>query len=701
MTLTTVRPSPGNVADGEPKRHKAADVAPRRFRPDIQGLRAVAVLLVVLYHAGVPGLRGGFVGVDVFFVISGFLITGQLAKELERTGRISLLAFYARRARRLLPPAALVVVASLIFAHFFMPFSQLVSLTRDALYTAIYGINYHLAIEGVNYQNASAPPSAFQHFWSLAVEEQFYLVWPLLMIICAVVGRNRLRRVLLIFAIVAVCAVTLKLSIVTTPKDSPMAYFGIQTRAWELGIGALIALMSPAIAGLPDRAARLLGASGLVAVIASAFVYSDQTPYPGSAALVPVLGTAAIIAAGTRAVDRSVESRLLSGGAMQYIGRASYTWYLWHWPMLILIPLWWGRDLVLWERLEVVFLAFWFAVLTYFLENASARSMWRAGRWVMTGLGLSAAMAVTASVVALLIPNLEGAGAAQAAITLSSADQAVVTRALTESLPITKVPSNLTPTIKNAAYDSPSGRGFGCIADLQSVTSPMCVLGDKHGQRTAVLVGDSHADQWVGALSPWAKQYHWKLIEMTKSACPVARLPVWEFDLKRIYTECTTYQKWRDQQIKRIAPDLIIASSADALGISVDHPPNVWSDVTVNELKDLAGGHSRVVYIGDSPYLSPDGLGCIEKNLNEARTCVYHRSLASQPAWNEAYLLLGKKTVGAGFAYIDTRKFFCINNECPLIVKNMLTHRDQGHVTDTYATWLAPMFAPIFKDGKS
>lgn len=682
--------------------HRAGPPPERRFRPDIQGLRAVAVLLVVLNHAGLPGLGGGYVGVDVFFVISGFLITGQLVKELDRTGRISLLDFYARRARRLLPPATLVVVSTLVFAYFFMPFSQLVSLTKDAMYAAVYGINYHLALEGVQYSNAEAPPSAFQHFWSLAVEEQFYFVWPVLMMACAFLGRRRLRRVLLIAVVVAICAVTLKLSLVTTPTDSSMAYFGIQTRAWELGAGALVALMSPAFTGMSDRVARILGWGGLVAVVASAVLYSESTPYPGSAALVPVLGTAAIIAAGTRPVDRSVESRLLAGGAMQYMGRASYTWYLWHWPMLILIPLWWGRELVLWERLEVVFLAFWFAVLTYFLENASARSLWRAGRWVLTGLGLSATMAAAAALVAMLVPSLEGTGAVQNAVSLDVADQALVTRAISDSLAITKVPSNLTPDLENARYDAPKDVDLGCIADLDAVTSDLCVYGDRNGQRTAVVLGDSHADQWMGALHLRAKKSGWKLIELTKAACPVSRLPVYSADLKRMYTECQEYQSWRMEQVARIRPELIVASSSDAVGLSKDHPPGVWSEATIAELRALSvAGGSRIVYIGDSPYLQEDGLGCIEKNLHDARICEYGRSLESQPEWGQAYDQLRTKTTAAGFAFIDTRDFFCIGNRCPLIVKNMLTHRDQGHVTNTYATWLAPMFAPIFKDGDS
>lgn len=690
--------APATRAATTPTRsRRALPIDTRRFRPDIQGLRAVAVLLVVLYHAELPGLRGGYVGVDVFFVISGYLITQQLVKEVDRTGRMSLLGFYGRRARRLLPASTLVVLTTLLVGRLVLPYSQLEALLKDAFYSAFYGINYHLAAEGVNYQAASVPPSALQHYWSLAVEEQFYVIWPALILICTLVCPRRFRRMLITLVVIALVAVSLYLSVTTTPTDGSWAYFGIHTRAWELGAGALLALSSACVSRVPDAACRVLGWSGLTALVASAFIFTDRTPFPGSAALVPVLGAVAIIASGSREVSRSAESRLLSGGAMQYIGRSSYAWYLWHWPMLILLPVWWGRELVLWERLEVIFLAFWFAVLTYFLENAGARSVWRAGRWVLAGLGLSTIMLTAASVAAVLMPSLSGSGDARTAYVLTSAEVSTVQEAVNRSFVIDKFPSNLTPALPKAFDDYPWESGAGCHLRLRATKPQACVSGDVDGRRTAVLVGDSHAQQWLNPLQQEAEKNGWKLIEFTKAACPVANLMVWSNDLNRNYSECESFQKARDAQIRRLQPDLIIASEADAVGIG-RYTPEEWATSTRDTLNELSGSKTKVVYIGDSPYMGKDGLACLEKHVDKATACIYPRVAMRQ--WTEAYNELRGVAAASGYGYVDTADFFCNQEVCPPIVDNMLTHRDQGHVTRTYAMWLAPMFAPIFENGK-
>ncbi|MCW2831512.1 MAG: putative acyltransferase [Aeromicrobium sp.] len=679
-------------------KHVGAGYLPRRFRPDIQGLRAIAVILVVLYHADVPGINGGYVGVDVFFVISGYLITQQLAKELDRTGRISILGFYGRRARRLLPASALVVVTTLVVGRLVLPYSQLESLVKDAMYSAFYGINYHLAVEGVNYQAASTPPSALQHYWSLAVEEQFYVVWPALILICGVLGRRKYRKILIGVAITTIVATSLYVSITTTPTDGSMAYFGLHTRAWELGIGALLALSSVYVARIPDVISRMLGWAGLAAIVASAFIYTDQTPFPGSAALLPVLGSAAVLAAGTRHVAGSLETRLLSDGVMQYIGRASYAWYLWHWPMLILLPAWVGRELNQWERLEVVFLAFWLAVLTYFVENASARSLWRAGKWVVAGLSLSLVMVGAAALVAVLMPNLSGTGGAAQTFTLVKADSSAVQEAINRSFTTDKFPANLKPTLAKAADDSPWEGSKGCFLELKDTELSNCVFGDKGGRKIAVLIGDSHADQWLNTLEIPAKEHGWKIYQMTKAACPVANLQVWNNDLNREYTECGTFQKAREKAMRKLQPDLIIASQADAIGIP-RYTPSEWASETSEAIKSLSGENTRAVYVGDSPYTGEEGLGCLEQHVDNATACIYPR--VHNKAWTAAYDQMASAMKDNNYGYVDTVDMFCNEKVCPPIVDNMLTHRDQGHVTRTYALWLAPMFAPIFEDGKS
>lgn len=666
----------------------------RRFRPDIQGMRAVAVLSVVLYHAGVPLLTGGYVGVDIFFVISGFLITGLLFRELEATGRVSVAHFYSRRFKRLLPPAFMVILATLLFGRSVLPRDQLLSLTSDAFWAAVYGINYHLALEGIHYQSA-ATPSALQHFWSLAVEEQFYLVWPALLLIVGLVVARRWRRPAVTTLLALVFVASLIVSIRTTQTNVPMAYFSLQSRAWELAAGGLLAMATPLMLRLPDVALRWLGWAGLGAIGLALFLYDDATPFPGYTALLPVLGAVAVIAAGTRLVSGSVETRLLDLRSVQYIGRSSYAWYLWHWPMLVLLPVWLGRELVLWERLEVVFISYWFAVLTYFLENAAARSPWNHRRWLATGAAGSVLIIAATSLVTILMPSLQGRGAAAAVTQLRSPDPDGLDRSLARSLQTTAVPANLTPTLVNASKDYP-WEPIGCSAGLAQTVPHDCVFGDPKGLKTAVLIGDSHADQWLNALSTDAKARGWKLISMTKAACPVADLLVWNNDLKRPYTECQKFKAAAWPQIKAMKPDLIIASEADAVGASTVKA-STWATSTVQQMRTLAGPKTKLVFLGDTPYMPAAANGCVEKHMDDVRACIY--PINFNPVWTQFYRTMQATVTKNGIGYVDTRAFFCNRYVCPAVVDNMLTHRDQGHATRTYANWLAPMLAPIFEEG--
>ena len=264
------------------------------LRRDIEGLRAVAVLLVVAYHCGLPWITGGYVGVDVFFVISGFLITGLLLREIRAHGTVSIPRFYARRAMRLLPAATVVVVATAAASAYWLPPLRRTGILLDALHTTIYAINYRLAAIGTDYLGAEAEPSPLQHFWSLAVEEQFYLVWPPLLLAAAVglrrrprsgqINPNRINTTRVYAVLAAVVAGSLLLSVWQTRHNAGWAYFGAHTRAWELGIGALLAMGAGALRRMPRRFAAALGLAGLVAIAGSAIGYSPTTPFPGPAA---------------------------------------------------------------------------------------------------------------------------------------------------------------------------------------------------------------------------------------------------------------------------------------------------------------------------------------------------------------------------------------------------------------------------------
>lgn len=310
------------------------------FRTDVEGLRAVAIGLVLLFNAGVPLAGGGRVGVDVFFVISGFLITGLLVRELESTGRIGLAAFYARRARRILPAAAVVVVATVAATAVLVP-ARAADTARDGIAAALQVANWWLLSFGTAELAADVSHSPLKHYWSLAVEEQFYLLWPVLVVVLTAWHARRgaaagnLRRRLAV-GLGVVTVLSFAASVVVSSQAELLGYLSSPTRAWQFGVGGLLALAVP----LLDRAAgdrraalalQVAGPVGLLAVI-SCLPWVGSVVYPGAAALVPTLGTAAVIAAGCSGRAGSGIGWLLSLPPVRFLGRLSYTWYLWHVP---------------------------------------------------------------------------------------------------------------------------------------------------------------------------------------------------------------------------------------------------------------------------------------------------------------------------------------------------------------------------------
>lgn len=308
----------------------------RRFRPDVEGLRAIAIALVVLFHAGVPGLTGGFVGVDVFFVLSGFVITGLLLRERISSGRNSILAFYGRRARRIIPAATLVIIVTVLATYHWLGFLMGGTTARDGRAAATFWVNFHFIALGTNYWTSQLPPSPLQNYWSLSVEEQFYVVYPAIFIgVAAMVVprfdfRHRINSIL-----AAAIVVSFWWSIAQTSSNATAAYFSPFTRAWELALGALVAINARHLANLPSRAAAVITWAGLAGIMLAAFLYSSSTPYPGSAVALPVISTAAVIAAGTAGFKFGAEM-VLRLPPFQWLGKISYSLYLWHWPLLII-----------------------------------------------------------------------------------------------------------------------------------------------------------------------------------------------------------------------------------------------------------------------------------------------------------------------------------------------------------------------------
>jgi peptidoglycan/LPS O-acetylase OafA/YrhL len=668
-------------------RHVDAPPA-RTFRPDIQGLRAIAVVEVVLYHANL-GVRAGFVGVDVFFVISGYLISTQLLELFSRVRGNAFLEFYTRRIRRLLPASLAVTVFTVVAFRFLGPPLEVHSVGVDGLFTAIYLFNYRLVVEGTQYLHASSPPSPLQHYWSLAVEEQFYLIWPFAIFASSLIFGRRARRYALGLLLVAVVGYSLYLSIRLTPGSPSFAYFSLPTRAWELGIGAFLALCRQELRRWRGPSRDVVAWVGIIGSIAPAFILSANTPYPGYAAVFPVLAAAFVIATGVAEPARA--EHILTEPAIQGIGKISYSWYLWHWPLLILAPFVLGHALNWERRFDVIAISLVIAILSYhLLEDPARRSKRSRLAWLRSGAIMTAA---TVAVVVLVIANppvVQGQGQAVVLQPLAISNTAIasVQTVLATSAKTTALPRNLTPTLANAANDLPISSQHGCFLDLTQLSQPLCAYGDLAAKRTAVLFGDSHMQQWLPGIAAAARQDHWRIIALNKASCPVADVTIFQAELQRKYTQCNP---WRSAAISRIAalrPALIIASQSDENSGSL--PVATWASGTASVVAELAK-IAPVDFILDDPNPA-DGMvipDCLSSHLKAALECDYSPKHLSDPEKRRA---VSAAVAKVGARIVDPKSWMCTPDVCPPVAGNILIYRDQAHVTATFSTWLAPVF---------
>lgn len=704
-------------------RRAAPGTSPRpagqdRHRGDVEGLRAVAVVAVVLFHAGVPGVHGGYVGVDVFFVLSGFLITGLLLAEVRRTGTVSLGRFWARRARRLLPLATVVSLSTLAVSWLLLTPLEVRDIARDAVWSGLFAMNLLLARDGVDYL-ADDAASPYQHFWSLGVEEQFYLAWPVVVVL-VVLGVHRLARrrspgatppralvpALLVVTAAAVAA-SFGWGVWQTAQSQPLAYFEPWSRGWELGVGALLALAAPALTRLPGRVRDAAAALGLLAVVGAALVLDEGTPFPGTAALLPVLGTAAVVAAGTGGQTRV--GTLLGAAPMRTLGRLSYGWYLWHWPVLVLAPRALGGDPGLLGRLLLSSLALGMAWLTYALLEDPVRRHALLVASPVRSLGVGAlCVALAAGTGALssgLVPEVRGTAAPVAPVATAEAeavvpgtvDEAGVREAVARAETLQGVPANLDPVLEEAAEDVARGRaedGVSCMVaveheDVSREPGGSCVFGSHADSgTTVVLTGDSHAYQWYPAVSQVAESRGWRLVVMTKAGCPLYDVSIDLKSLRREYTECDA---WREQAMARIAeeqPDLVVVSAA-VFSPRGDDFTQRWADGVARTTRELrAAGGAQVVQLADTPNPDTDVPTCLAGHLDDVQECAVARDAALlDPARRQATARAAEQ---AGAVVVDPVPWFC-QESCPPIIGNAPAYHDDDHISATYAAQLAPL----------
>ncbi|RDH80325.1 acyltransferase [Mycolicibacterium moriokaense] len=702
----------------------AAAVPRRHFRSDIEGLRAVAVIAVVLFHAGVPGVGGGFIGVDVFFVVSGFLITGILWREASSTGSVRLARFYAARARRLLPAAATVLVATCAASAVLLPPLQARNVIGDGIASALYVGNYRFAIQGTDYLAADAPPSPLQHYWSLGVEEQFYLVWPALIIgttwLLARLARRSGRAVTTssaphVLVLGVLSALSFLVSLACTENWPSWAFFSLPTRAWELAVGGLVALTAGAWRHLPGPSTAVVGWGGLALIVITCTQIGEATPYPGTTALLPVLGTALVIGAGCATPNLGV-GHFLSKPAMRSIGRLSYSWYLWHWPVLLLAPVLFGQSLGLAGRLAMVLMSFGLAILTLHLIENPARfaiSLKSSSRRTLAVGGALTAVGVTTCLMLLTFtPVPAGRGTAAApvapaavgvpATTPDAAPDAApkgtapqptsvhdqVVAAVAKSATPAPVPVNLTPAL--TAITKPDVFVNGCVQSWREVAVPECASGDTAAATTVALVGDSHAAMWQAALEPVAQQKHWRLETMSKVLCPMMDLPINSPYLGRRFTEC---ERWRHDAMARLdreRPKLVLVDMSRRYGADFGFTSydQAWLDGLTRLVQRLRSTGAQVLVLSQAPDPHSTVPTCVSGHMDDALACAPTRSDGLNDAGIEAE---AAATATGGGQYAKLSELFCTAERCPVIVGNTLVFRDDNHITTEYATVLAPL----------
>ena len=657
----------------------------RRFRPDVEGLRAVAVLLVVLYHANVPRVTGGFVGVDVFFVISGFVITGLLLRERQGTGRTSIVNFYPRRVRRILPAATLVILVVVAASYWALGYVSGNIVADDGRWAAVFLSNFHFEAVGTNYFTAKLPPSPLQNFWSLSVEEQFYIVYPTLFLVLArVKGRLSLQTKVAI-ALVVVIVASYWLSVAQTASQPTAAYFSPFTRAWELALGALVAVGTPLLKRIPAPGAALLTWAGLAAIAVAAFTFTAQTPYPGSLVAIPVLGAALVITGGVVAPRLGAE-QVLKLRAFQWFGKRSYSLYLWHWPILIIAAEQAGKTtLPLRDNLGLILFAIVVSMASYRLVENPIRH-WKLPSWTTVAGGITTVLA-TLAILSLVI-GLESTPGAASGIPAAPNLRAVL-HEVAAAKSITTVPAAIEPSPAQASADWGGHANDRCAPTVSQSSEPICVLGDRNAKREMVVLGDSHALMWLEALNSIAKQAHWKLVDLGKPSCPAEIVtPINPPGIGPVggrYTVCSQWHQWAIRWINRAKPNLlVITQESDSFYFNATQ----WRNGMLALLGDIKSPRTRKVILGNIPVLPKDGPTCLAADAHDVQACSAPRAVAVSPFTQVEHTA----ALEGGAGYIDTTPWFC-SATCTAIIRNYNVYTDQKHLTATYSMYLRGVLA--------
>jgi len=693
---------------------KSSAVPRSGFRPEIQALRALSVLLVVGFHLWPDRLTGGYVGVDVFFVISGYLITSHLLREASATSTIRLSHFYARRIRRLLPAAFVVLAVTLVAVVLVVPRSLWQIFVTEIGASAVYVQNWVLAFNAVDYFAEDNLASPVQHYWSLSVEEQFYLVWPLLVLLAVVVTRKsaavvRTRVLAIVFGVVFVAS--LAYSIIATADSQQFAYFATPAHGWEFAAGGLLALVPQAWMSRRAPGARsALSWLGFAAVAGSALVFDGASEFPGYIALLPIIGALVVIAAGTPEVAWS-PTRLVSSRPVQFVGDISYSLYLWHWPPIAILAILVG-ELSMPAKLGILLFSFVAAWVTKIAVEDPLRSSvkLRPRRWTF-GLAavLSALMIVAVAVPYLDIDRekLEGQAFVEeiadsgglvadpcfgASASLNPADCVDSHRVTPAIGGVFADTDSQSEWLTEMSADDPS-YNLEC-AMIANTEIEHCELGPENPAATIVLVGDSHMNHLLRPIVEIAHDRDYRIIELMKGSCRPATQSYISNIPRENEADC---QQWKNEifdYVTDLDADLIVTSAATQ-GYNYREPKidtaavsAAFEDVWSSWLDD----GQTLLAVSDIP--RPVGVHipqCVLESKVDVDPCAMPRSKVVGP---DSILDAAATITNERFASLSLYDYFCDATTCHFVVGGVITHKDTNHMTSTFSSTLRPFIEP-------
>ncbi|MBH0024911.1 acyltransferase family protein [Salinibacterium sp. SWN248] len=639
------------------------------FRGDINGLRVLAIGPVVAFHAGFPGFSGGFIGVDVFFVISGFLITTNLVREVTATSRVNVAQFWAKRVRRLLPASVLMILVTLPLALWILSPLQWSTLGRDAGSALLYISNFVFAQQATDYFAVDlGDPSPYLHMWSLGVEEQFYVLWPLLIIAAAAFARRRgvsIQRILLVAFSVTI-VLSFALSLYWTQTAPAAAFYLLPTRAWEFAAAGLVAMLSTKFLGAPALRATMIVVGGVV-LLGTVFLLTEAAPFPGFAALLPVLATILIILGGrTREGETQVwPARLLAIAPMQWVGKLSYSWYLWHWPFIVLAGVAFETQ-TSWVLGTAALASLGAAVLTYYLVENPIRfnpALTQSLRRTFIAAGAATLVGLLAVGGAIVQGNNAGERYA---------------------------------VFQDVRLDRPAPE---CDRETTMVLDiALCEMGAVDSPVTVVLVGDSHAGQWKDALAEAAKQEDIRLVVRWLTAC--AAIGADTVSTRGTFTEgCPSFVEETRAIIQEIEPDAVLISQAEAYdgrivepdGGELDLPAqlDLWRSSYDETLTLFKQWSPRVGIIQDNPRVDYDPSTCLVEPGATAESCASPRDEALDAT---AVLQEVAREAMAGHeidAFFTTNDVLC-DEYCKVMDGDIPVYRDYNHLTRSWTMTQVP-----------